>query len=155
MFRHPTRLALFALAALLVAPAAHACGEGRFNTGGGLAYQGYLAPRPATVLILDEAEDEKEQSVYAGLQRAGHRVTVVHDSAALAAGLAEGGVDVVIGAMDAIATLHDPNARLLPVVARSERDSPQVRAHFATVLVDGASLGQYLRGIHRALDDAR
>jgi hypothetical protein len=61
----------------------------------------------------------------------------------------------VIGAVDAIATLQVPNARLLPIVARADRDSPQVRAHFATVLVDGASLGQYLRGIHRALDDAR
>jgi hypothetical protein len=155
MIRNPTRLALLALAALAAAPVARACGEGRFDNGGGLAYQGYLTPRPATVLILDEEEDAKEQRVYSALQRAGHRVTVVHDTGALAAALAAGGVDVVIGAKDAIAALQGSKARLLPVVARAERDSPQVRAQFATVLVDGASLGQYIKGIHRALDDAR
>jgi hypothetical protein len=155
MTQNSPRLALLALAALVLAPAAHACGEGRFDNGGGLAYQAYLAPRPATVLILDEAEDAKDQSVYAGLQRAGHRVTVVHDTGALAATLAAGGVDVVIGGMDAIADLHDTTAHRLPVVARSERNSPQVRAHFDTVLVDGASLRQYLKVIHHALDGAR
>jgi hypothetical protein len=90
MSRPPVFLALLVLA---TATPVWACGEGRFNTGGGLSNQGYLAPRPATVLILDEAADAKDEALYAGLQRAGHKVTVVHDSAALDAALAGCGVD--------------------------------------------------------------
>jgi hypothetical protein len=154
MIRTPLILALLA-AALAAAPSAHACGEGKFNAGGGLSYQGYLAPRPATVLILDEAADAKEQQLYAGLERAGHHVTVVRDDAALVAALAAGGVDVVIGGLDAIAALPGSPAHLLPVVARDQRDSARVRGRFAAVLVDGASLGQYLKGIHRVVDGGR
>ena len=34
--------------------AVSACGEGQFNMGQGLRYQGYLAPHPATVLVYDD-----------------------------------------------------------------------------------------------------
>jgi hypothetical protein len=66
----------FALGAF-VAPPAVACGEATFNVGKGLEYQGYLAPRPATVLIYgtpDPSTDAKQRDeVLAGLRSAGTR----------------------------------------------------------------------------------
>ena len=43
-------MALGSALALVSAPVL-ACGEGMLNAGKGLPYQGYLVPRPATVLI--------------------------------------------------------------------------------------------------------
>ena len=141
------------LSLLLAAPVAQACGEGRFNNGSGLAYQAYLAPRPATVLILDAAPGEERQALYAGLVRAGHRVTVVRDDAALGDALAAGGVDVVIGGLEVVQSLPATTAHPLPIVPRAQRDA--ARSRFGVVLVDGAGLTQYLKGIHRVLAAAR
>jgi hypothetical protein len=41
--------------------------------------------------------------------------------------------------------------RLLPVVARSLRNQPELRSRFELFLLDGASLGQYLKVINQAL----
>jgi hypothetical protein len=141
------------LSLLLAAPAALACGEGRFNNGAGLPYQAYLAPRPATVLILDAAPGEDRQALYAGLIRAGHHVTVVRDDAALDDALAAGGIDVVIGGLEVVQSLPATTAHPLPIVPRDQRDA--ARSRFGVVLVDGAGLTQYLKGIHRALAVAR
>jgi hypothetical protein len=127
---------------------ATACGEGMFNSGQGLSYQTYLAPRPALVLIYDPA-GAAAQPLYAGLERAGHKVTVVRDAQALAEATTTGRFDVVIGGLAALEALPTASAHLLPVVTRSDRQRAQAR--FGTVLLDGAGLSQYLRGIHRAL----
>lgn len=151
--------------ALALAPAAvMACGEGAFNAGKGLPYQGYLAPRPAVVLIYANpdptATDSDRDALYAGLQKAGHKLTVVTDANALATALREKHYDVVITAFDAVDAVATATAdagdaggkpTLLPVVARNERNSPQVRSRFGTFLVDGASLGQYLKMIGKSL----
>jgi hypothetical protein len=152
------RPAVLALAvALCLAPAmpARACSEGLFNSGKGLAFQGYLAPRPAVVLLYSTAPEDQRVALRAGLQRAGHRVTEVGDASALAAALAANHYDVVITGLDAAsavpASATDDAPRVLPVVARAQRSSPQVRDRYPVVVVDGASLGQYLRGINRLL----
>lgn len=152
------------LALVFASTPATACGEGAFNAGKGLAYQGYLAPRPATVLVYatpdPTASDADRQALYAGLTKAGHKLTVVQDPSALASALRDRHYDVVITAFDAVdavkvATADAGNASgktmLLPVVARSDRDSPQLRGHFDAFLVDGASLGQYLKMIGKVL----
>ena len=148
------------LATLLSAAAtpALACGEGQFNTGQGMRYQGYLAPRPATVLVYDDAGDAgRRGKLYAGLKQAGHKVTVVTDAAALDAATAGGHFDVVIadfagaGFARAEALRATAATRVLPVVARTERNNPAVRGRFESVLVDGASLGQYLKAINQTL----
>jgi hypothetical protein len=143
---------------------AMACGEGAFNAGKGLAYQGYLAPRPATVLVYANPDPTvnhaDRDALYAGLTKAGHKLTVVKDAGELASALRERHYDVVITAFDAVDTVQAATAdvgnaagktALLPVVARSDRDSPQLRGHFDAFLVDGASLGQYLKMISKAL----
>ena len=141
-----------------------ACGEAAFNAGKGLPYQGYLAPRPATVLVYANpdptASDADRNALYAGLAKAGHKLTMVKDPTALANALRERHYDIVITAFNAVDTVQAATAdagnaaaktALLPVVARSDRDSPQLRGHLDAFVVDGASIGQYLKVISKAL----
>ncbi|MBS0457170.1 MAG: hypothetical protein JSS44_07570 [Proteobacteria bacterium] len=167
---HPLQSGLLAaaIATLFVAalPAtALACGEGQFNTGKGLAYQGYLAPRPATVLIYSAPDSTMSHAdrdaLYAGLKKAGHTLTIVSDADALTDALRGHHYDVVIAAIGSMATVDAATAsatdrpHLLPVVARSAGDLPDVREHYKAFLVDGASLGQYLKSINTMMASAK
>jgi len=116
-----------------------------------LAYQEFFDPREL---------DAADRVLAAGLERAGHKLTVVTDANALAPALREKHFDVVIAAFDAVDTVATATADagdasgkpvLLPVVARGDRNSPQVRGRFGSYLVDGASLGQYLQMISKSL----
>jgi hypothetical protein len=141
------------LALVLAASTAIACSEGLVNSGKGLAIQGYLAPRPATVVIYSTTPGDDRDALLAGLKKAGHRVTLVDDATSLGAALAASPVDVVITGLDgATAIATTGTTRVLPVVARSQKSSPDLRARFPVFVVDGASLGQYLRSINRLLD---
>ena len=149
-------LATTLLTALLLAPGpVHACGEGLFNMGQGLRYQGYLAPRPATVLVydLDRTPGENRITVYRGLVRAGHRLTIAHNPDELAQAMRQQRYDVVIASYDNVDLVAArtsgaaSRAKLLPVVERSQRNAPTLRNRFALFLLDGASLGQYLKSI--------
>lgn len=148
-------------AATLASASALACGEMMFSAGMGLPFQSYLAPRPASVLIVTAGADAHQTAVYGGLERAGHRVTFVADDAAMAQALQQGSYDVVIAAydsMDAVTARVDTSAsrapRLLPVIGRNLRKSPEVTERFAQFLLDGASLGRYLATINHVLDSA-
>lgn len=141
-----------------VADQAQACGEGQFNMGQGMRYQAYLAPRPATVLVYADAGSSIDQiKLYKGLEQAGHRVTVVTDGKALAEAMAAKRYDVVIanfaqvGAVESTGAAAAAKPLLLPVVARSARNAPELRSRFNLFLVDGASLGQYLKVINQAV----
>lgn len=151
----PTAI-LLPLLALTAPTPGQACGEGLFHMGDGLRFQGYLAPRPATVLVFDDdrAPPEERIAVYRGLVQAGHRLTVAHDADEVTQAMTERQFDVVIAGFDAIdavaaakpASANEP--RWLPVVERSQRDAPGLRQRFDQVVFDGASLGQYLRRIN-------
>ena len=153
--------AMLATAAILAPASTFACGEGQFNMGQGLRYQGYLAPHPATVLVYADsasgADSEERLALYRGLEQAGHRVTVVADQVGLSNALASKHYDVVIANFNEVATIDSSvgNAaekpRMLPVVSRSARNSPEVSGKFDLFLIDGASLGQYLKVINQAV----
>ncbi len=146
--------------ALLVHGPVQACGEGLFNMGQGLRYQGYLAPRPAAVLIydLERAPAEHRIAVYRGLARAGHRLTIAHDPDELGQALRQRHYDVVIAGYDNVDLVTArtsgaaSTAKLLPVVERSQRNAPSVRERFALFLLDGASLGQHLKSIDQLVN---
>lgn len=148
--------ATLASALALAALPAHACGEGQFNMGQGLRYQGYLAPHPATVLVYDDGATDRK-ALYAGLQKAGHKVTVVGTAGAMSQALQAGRFDVVIADFDAAAALQSRAANtsakpsVLPVVARNRRNAPELQGQFKLFLLDGASLGQYLKVINQLL----
>ena len=142
-------------AGLVVAAPALACGESMFNTGRGLEYQGYLAPRPATVLIYGTpdktANEQQRQALLKGLEGAGHRVVVAADADAYAQALRAQKVDLVIAdsaSIEAMAPVDGVAApQVLPVVAKREARG----SRHALSIRDGASLGQYLRAIDRAV----
>jgi hypothetical protein len=160
--RPPVRAALvLALAATFAAAPVLACGEATFNVGKGLEYQGYLAPRPATVLIYGTpdpaATDKDREQLLAGLRGAGHTVRVVADADAYMQALREGSVDLVIADADAVDALVSASGsatapRLLPVVAKGNRAAGGT---FELFLKSGARLGQYLRAIDRAVAAAK
>jgi hypothetical protein len=148
------------LAAALASAPAFACGESMFNTGKGLEFQGYLAPRPATVLIYGTPDpstsDAQRQKLLAGLRDAGHHVVVVGDADAYAQALREQKVDLVIAGADSVDTLTGVAGaeapRVVPVLARGTRGAQKER--FPLFLRGGAGLGQYLRAIDRAVAGA-
>lgn len=151
---------VLAAALVMVPAAAFACGELKFNVGRGLPFQSYLTPRPANVLILTSTS-ESEGNVSAGLEKAGHRVTVVADIAAMREALQGQRFDVVITALDSVDTVTSniarsaDSARVLPVVSRAARNSAAVRERFEQFVLDGASLGQYLTTINKLLPSVR
>lgn len=159
--RSTLQIASLAMLAALASAPVQACGEGIFHMGDGLRFQGYLAPRPATVLVLDaEREPRAERiAVYRGLVQAGHRLTVAHDADELGQAMAQGRYDIVIAGIatiDAVAaatSAADATPRLLPVVERDGGRSAATRDGYSAFVVDGASLGQYLRQINRLMKD--
>lgn len=146
-----------ALIFTLLAPnLARACGEGSFNAGKGLSYQGYLAPRPTTILVFgnpDPAPGSDREALIAGLRKAGHTVSVIGDRESLLATLGGQRDAVVIAALDAIDDSPGEAVHWLPVVERSARNSARVRGRFPVVVLGGSSLGQYLRAIDKAVGE--
>jgi hypothetical protein len=150
-----TALVRFLVPALLaLAPiAAQACGELRFNSGRGLPFQSYIAPRPADVLVV---HSEAMQDEYLeALEEAGHRLTIVSNADAVATELGKRRYDIVIAgydALDAVSPQVDaaPNSpSLLPIVGRALRKDPLLLSRFSEILLDGASFGQYLTVINK------
>ena len=150
----------FVLGALMASGAALACGEGQFNMGQGLRYQGYLAPRPATVLVYPAAGESPEHTaaLVKGLRDSGHKVTAVADAGELASALNSQHFDVLIADYENIDTAASSAQAastgapaVLPVVERSMRKDPDLKARFANFVLAGASLGQYLKSIDNSL----
>lgn len=125
------------------------CGEGMFMAGKGLQFQSYLAPRPATVLIYAPNSDGERQEIHAGLEKAGHQLTVVADEGDLQRALSSSRYDVLIADLDRLEALGAAasSTRILPVVPRDKRRSDEVRSRFERFVLDGASLGQHLSAI--------
>ncbi|MGH8030381.1 MAG: hypothetical protein ACREO3_10645 [Arenimonas sp.] len=148
---------ILVVAAFVAAPAS-ACGEGIFSMGEGLRYDGYQAPRPATVLVYEPDGDASAEriDIYRGLVRAGHKVTVVTDSKLLPKALARESFDIVVAddryaAELALATglSNDFGARQLLVVpnkpARGGSSSGKA-------FVRGtASLGTWINALNRLM----
>ena len=152
------------LASACAAPSALACGESMFNTGKGLEFQAYLAPRPATVVIYGTpdptASPAQREELLAGLQSAGHRVVVVDNVDAYAAAVHAQKVDLVIADSTSIDTLAGAQGdaaapRLLPVLPRGSRPDAGKGGRFELFVRGGARLGQYLRAIDKAVSMAQ
>jgi hypothetical protein len=150
----------FLSGALLASGAALACGEGQFNMGQGLRYQGYMAPRPATVLVYPAAGESAahREALAKGLRDSGHKVTMVANAEEMDSALRAQHFDVLIADyenIDAAATGAQAAANgapaVLPVVERSMRKDPDLKARFANFVLEGASLGQYLKSIDNSL----
>ena len=151
------------LVGTFIAAPALACGESMFNTGKGLEFQAYLAPRPATVVIFGTpdpgASEAQRAELVAGLEAAGHRVMHVDDVDAYAAAVRAQKIDLVIADASAIDSLANAQRdgvapRLVPVLARGARPDSMQGGRFELFLRGGARLGQYLRAIDKAVSTA-
>jgi hypothetical protein len=97
-----------------------------------------------------------EDGYLEALRAAGHRLTIVANADAVAGALGKQRYDIVIAgydAVDAVSSQVDAardSPRLVPVVGRALRRDPLV-ARFREILLDNASLGQYLTVINRVL----
>jgi CheY-like chemotaxis protein len=137
-----------ALALALAPSPGQACGESLLRVGQGLHYQVYQAKVPATVLVYAGAT---RPDVLAGLQQAGHRITVVRDAQALDQALRARRYDLVmVDAADAgrvAAQLQRLSIRadVVPVLARNEAAQ---RDRHADAIAANAGLGQYLKRIN-------
>lgn len=138
-----------------------ACGEGAYSMGEGLRFQNFLAPRPAVLLVYDTSvgEDPERLSVYRGLARAGHQLTFARNRDELNAALAKQQHDVVITGFNGLDVVTEPvakfspDAKLLPIVSRSEGSASELGGRFQRFLWDGASLGQYLKLIDQLIQE--
>lgn len=130
-----------------------ACQEIVVSMGKGLATQAYIAPNPANVLILwSDASHNRE---YRGLELAGHHLTLVADVEELSTELDQGDYDIVIApidSVDAVAPLAaEYSARLVPIVSRDMRHSPEIRDRFDQYLVEDAGVAKLLTVINRSM----
>lgn len=148
---------LLAVAALASQPAL-ACGEGIFSMGDGLRYDGYLTPRPATILVFEPDGDASAEriAVYRGLARSGHRLTVVSDTEHVSEVLKRQAFDIVIAddehaGLLAAALPDGANSRqLLAVPGKPARKaSTGNRAYVSST----ASLGSWLGTLNRLMKD--
>ena len=148
----PTKAAW--LTALILVPLpALACHEVVVAVGKGLASQAYIAPNPAEVLILwTDAGQDRE---YAGLELAGHRLTLVADLEELSDELARNRYDIVIAPLDFVDSVNQQTAasavRVVPIVSREMRRSREIRARFDQYLVDGTGVARFLTVINRVM----
>lgn len=146
----------FFVAATLAAPTARACGEGIFSMGDALRYDGYVASRPATVLIYEPDGDASEEriAVYRGLARAGHRVSVVSEADRLVDTLATQTFDIIVADGEYEATLAAtagvPARQLLVMPSKPARSAASAGRGY----VDGmANLGTWLGALNRLMKD--
>lgn len=145
-------------AALLASPATLACGEGIFSMGDGLRYDGYLTPRPATILVFEPNGDASAEriAVYRGLARSGHRLTVVSDTDHISDTLKAQSFDVLIADQEHAALLAQAlpagssSRQLLAIPGKPERKAnTSDRAYVSST----ASLGSWLGALNRLMKD--
>lgn len=136
----------------LAAADALACGETLFRVGQGTRYDNYSAPYPAVVLL---ATSGNEKSLRRGLEKAGHKVTVMGAGESLPQASGAPPYDVVIAdlaAIDGIAASIGGAASpaLVPVVGSSSPAEPGDR--YRWWVREGATLGKYLHAINKVME---
>jgi hypothetical protein len=155
-----TLTALIAAGLSIASVDALACGESMFHTGQGMRYHAFITRRPATILVYSPGQWKSgaaQAELYSGLEKAGHKVTVVGDADALTQALAAHQYDVVIassGEMDAIAahivkTAREPN--FIAVINRDAGDERQLRERYPRNVREGDDLNQYLKSIEQTM----
>lgn len=145
-----------ALVFCVAANDAHACGESLFHSGNGMRYQAFITRSPARILVYHPGEvvpGSAASKLYAGLVRAGHKVTVVTDSVSLTRDLSEHRFDVVIANdkdMQGIASqAQDSGQRPGYMVVRGEHSAPDPRFPICVGANDGVN--SYLKNLEQMM----
>lgn len=138
-----------------------ACGETLFRVGQGMRYNAYAAPLPAAVLLYTGAGNataSNETELRKGLEKAGHKVTVVSAGESFVQASGARPYDVVIadlGAIDAITkSMGGATAKpsFVPVVGSSVSTESELRDRYPWWVREGAGLGKYLNAINKVME---
>lgn len=156
-----TALALALALGFAAAPPAQACGEVMYRMGSALRYQAYATRYPAQILVYGDtgaasAKGMDREAFRRSLEAAGHHITIVESSEALAMALAARGYDIVITAADAAPMVSaalakaDHGPTLIPVVGRQAADA--LRRQYPDALVVDAGVNRMLKRIERTME---
>lgn len=152
------KLTLVAAAiALINVTCVWACGESLFHSGQGMRYHAFITRQPADILIYRPGAanvSDSSQQLVAGLQKAGHRITVVSDETTMASTLMDHHFDVVIASakdMDAITQRLDKSAREPALLAVVGNDGATPGDRFAHTVRENDGLHQYLKSIEQSM----
>lgn len=156
-------LMLFATGlSVAAASEAQACGEVMYRMGGALRYHAFLTRHPASILVYvgttsPEFTKAEQAKFHDGLEKAGHKVTLVADGPALTQALGARQYDVIIassGDMDAVSaqitqTPREPS--LIPVFRAGSGDERELRERFPRLVSADANLNQFLKSIEQSM----
>jgi hypothetical protein len=147
---------LLVIAMISGAPAVFACAESTIHVTQGMRYHGFTTRRPADILVYQPqaAPGDANRQIYAGLQRAGHHVTVIAQEPAAIDALSSRHFDVIIAPsidMDALTAHLNSSARApaqLPIVGAGDESA---QAHFREYVRPSDSVEKYLKSIERTM----
>jgi len=144
-----------AMACLISASSAWACGESLFRVGKGVSYREYQAPLPGNILMVARSDDDRIVAEW--LSHTGHNVQLVEDADQLAGFLSDGRFDVVLAAYkdrEAVAAQEaraGSTAKYIPVAANTPGEEALARAQYKQALADDSTPRDLLKAIHKAM----
>lgn len=136
---------------------ARACGESLFHSGQGMRYHAFITRLPADILIYRPGSvngADSTRQLVAGLEKAGHHVTVVSDESTVASTLMGHHFDIVIAAsqdMEAIAQRLDHSPQEPALLAVVDEKATARDDHFAHTVRESDGLNQYLKSIEQSM----
>jgi hypothetical protein len=152
---------VFVLALCFTAVEAQACGEVMYRMGGALRYRAFITHHPANILVYGGPSAQQRVShdnkFHDNLERAGHKVTMISDEAALKEALANHSYDVIItyaGDIDVVTSQLTKVQRepvLIPVIDRNAKDERAMRERFPQLVNEDANLNQFLKVIEQSM----
>jgi hypothetical protein len=147
---------LLGIALISGASAVFACGESMFHSDQGIRYHGATARRPADILIYRPAAagGDATTQIYAGLQRAGHHLTVVAQEPAAIDALASQHFDVIIASpsdIDALKVHLNSSTRAPALLAIIDDADKSDEARFPQYVREGDGVDKYLKTIDRSM----
>jgi hypothetical protein len=150
-------LGLCAAIAAGTAGQAQACGEVMYRMGGALRYHAFITRHPAEILLYSDAEQSpgaNRDEFHHNLEKAGHKVTAVYGTEALAHALADGHYDVIITYAKDVPTINAQLAHaqrepsLIPVFQSGD---DAMRKQYPLALNDDANINQFLKTIEQTM----
>jgi hypothetical protein len=149
---------LLPFALMVGASAVFACGESMLHPDQGMRYHGFTTRRPADILVYrpDAALGDSTKQIYAGLQRAGHHLTVIAQEPAAIDALSSRHFDLIIARpsdMDAL-TAHLDSATHAPALLAVIDDADKSdAARFPQYVRQSDGVDKYLKSIERDMQE--
>ena len=147
---------LLAIALISGASAVFACGESMFHADQGMRYHGSTARRPADILIYrpETAIGDTTSQIDAGLQRAGHHVTVIAEEPAAIDALSSRHFDLIIASpsdIDALTAHLNSSARAPAQLAVIDDTDKSDQSRFPQYVRQSDGIDKYLKSIERSM----